>query len=146
MQTDNETYLAFDNPQVENVFLNYPETVRESMLRLRQLIFATARDSAEIDHLEETLKWGEPSYLAKGGSTVRIDWKEAKPRHYAVYFNCKTRLIETIRELYRDRFDYEGNRALLLSLDDEMPEQVLKQCFELALTYHRRKHLPMLDI
>lgn len=29
--------------------------------------------------LEETLKWGEPAYIANGtigGTTIRIDWKE----------------------------------------------------------------------
>ena len=59
--------------------------------------------------IKETLKWGEPSYLTKNGSTLRIDWKKTNPNHYSMYFNCKTKLIITFKELFSDKFDFVAN-------------------------------------
>lgn len=48
------------DPGVETVFSNYPHPVREHMLKLRQLIVETARETEGINMLEQALKWGEP--------------------------------------------------------------------------------------
>ncbi|WP_158560370.1 hypothetical protein [Paenibacillus contaminans] len=45
-----------------------------------------------------------------------------------------------------DVFNYEGNRAIVFAEIDEIPVVELKQCIALALTYHTRKHQPMLGI
>ena len=118
--------------------------MREKLLFLRQLVFDTASEIEGIDTIEETLKWGEPSYIAKGGSTVRIGWKASKPTQYAMYFHCQTKLIDTFKEVYGDKFIYEGNRAILFDENDKLPVKELKHCIALALTYHSRKHLPLL--
>jgi len=62
------------NPKVELVFANYPEEVRGKMLELRALVLETAAALNGVLVLEETLKWGEPSYLAKHVRTLRMDW------------------------------------------------------------------------
>ena len=136
----------FTNADVAAIFDRYPKPVREKMLFLRQLVFAVAAESAEIGAIEETTKWGEPSYMTKGGSTVRMDWKSANPEHYALYFHCKTKLVDTFKELYPDTLTFEGNRAIVFNLDDDVPVEVLKHCLMLSLTYHRRKHLPLLGV
>ena len=56
-----------DNPNVAQVFDNYPEPMRKKMLRLRQIVFEAAAETEGVAAVEETLKWGEPSYLTKGG-------------------------------------------------------------------------------
>ncbi len=94
--------------------------------------------------MEETLKWGEPSYLTKGGSTIRMDWKQKSPHQYALYFNCNTSLVETFKSLYRGFFTFEGNRAIVFCETDELPVDALKHCVSLALRYHRLKHQPLL--
>jgi hypothetical protein len=71
-----------ENSGVKDVFDDYPEPMRKKLLLLRQLILDTAAETGSVNKLEETLKWGEPSYLAKGGSTIRIDWKESNPNQY----------------------------------------------------------------
>ena len=53
------------NPVVENVFNNYPRATRSKMMRLRKLILDVAEKTKGVEQLEETLKWGEPSYLTK---------------------------------------------------------------------------------
>ena len=64
------------NPAVEAAFGTYPEPVRTRLRALRRLIFDTASATKGVGALEETLKWGQPSYLTpqtKSGSTIRID-------------------------------------------------------------------------
>ena len=63
-----------------------------------------------------------------------------------MYFHCKTKLIDTFRELYRDKFKFEGDRAIVFDEDDDIPIEELKHCIALAMTYHSRKHLPMLGV
>lgn len=134
------------NIMVEEVFKQYPKHIQSRILVLRRLILDTAIETEGIDHVEETLKWGEPSYIAKKGSTIRIGWKQSSPDQYAMYFNCNTRLVDTFKEVYRDIFNYEGNRAIVFAVNDKIPLDELKQCIVLALTYHTRKHLPMLGL
>ena len=132
------------NPQVADVFNNYPEEMREKLMFLRQLIFETAAVTEGVGELEETLKWGEPSYLTpntKSGSTVRIDWKQKNEDQYAMYFKCTTNLVETFREKYPTEFRYGGNRSIIFKKDDEIPVKELSDCIALALTYHLRKKL-----
>ena len=133
-----------DNPDVARVFEGYPEAMREKMLRLRQIVLDTASETEGVAALEETLKWGEPSYLTKGGSTIRMDWKARAPDEYAIFFNCNTPLIATFKEVYGDVFTFQGNRAIVFGETDELPAAELKHCISLALTYHRVKHLPLL--
>ncbi|MEQ9313508.1 MAG: DUF1801 domain-containing protein [Cytophagales bacterium] len=132
------------NPKTTEVFENYPDSVRSQMEQLRELILEAASEVDGLENLEETLKWGEPSYLTKHGSTVRMDWKEKKPDQYAMYFKCTSKLVPTFKELYQDTFIFEGDRAIIFKLDEKIPKNELKHCIKLALTYHKVKHFPLL--
>lgn len=132
------------NSQVDEKFAAYPNEIKVKLSYLRNLIIETATECETLNQLEETLKWGEPSYLAKKGSTIRIDWKPKTPHQYAMYFKCTSKLVPTFREVYGDLFTYENNRAILFDLDDSIPTQELKACIEMALTYHSIKHKPLL--
>jgi hypothetical protein len=108
---------------------------------LRRLIFDTAKTTRGVGALQETLKWGQPSYLTtetKSGSTIRIDQVKSAADQYAVYFHCQTDLVETFRELYPE-LSYSGNRSILLNAQDDLPEPPLRHCVALALTYHLNK-------
>ncbi|MFS4491540.1 DUF1801 domain-containing protein [Maribacter sp. 2308TA10-17] len=131
------------DPSVELKFNAYPKEIKPKLNYLRKLILEVANEDS-IEELEETLKWGEPSYLAKKGSTLRMDWKAKTPDQYALYFKCTSKLVETIREVYGDTFKYEKNRAILFNLEDKIPKEELKECIRLALNYHSLKHLPLL--
>jgi len=136
----------FNNMEVEKVFNSYPGNIREKMMFLRQLILETAKEIDSIKSLEETLKWGEPGYLTECGSTIRIGWKQSRPDEYAMYFHCKTKLVDTFKELYKDKFNFEGNRAIIFNINDKVQVNELKHCISLSLTYHKIKHLPMLGV
>ena len=135
---------AIHNPAVAEVFKKYPPDMRKKLLFLRKLILETASELSDVGELEETLKWGEPSYIAKQGSTIRMDWKARDPEHYALYFNCKTILVETFEALYGHLFCYEGKRAISFTRMELIPVTQLKHCIGLSLRYHRIKHLPLL--
>lgn len=62
--------------KVDEVFKSYPKEVKQQMLHLRKLVLKTASEIEDLEILEETLKWGEPSYVTKHGSTLRMDWKQ----------------------------------------------------------------------
>ncbi|MFB0908797.1 MAG: DUF1801 domain-containing protein [Spirosomataceae bacterium] len=138
-----QTLQLTPNPAVEEKFQTYPEHVRKKLLQLRNLILETATES-NIPQLEETLKWGEPSYLTEKGSTIRIDWKSKTPNRYTVYFKCTSKLVVTFKELFGDTFRYENNRAIIFNFNDEVPVDELKICIRLALTYHSVKDKPLL--
>ena len=134
------------NPQVAAVFKNYPEEVRDKMQRLRALIIETAEETPSVNAMEETLKWGEPSYITKTGSTLRMDWKAKSPEQYALYFQCSSRLIETFRVVFEEDFLFEANRAIVFKLNQKLPIEQLKECIKAALIYHDVKHLMTLGI
>src|SRR3954463_5692258 len=86
------------DPAVDGVFDAYPKPVKARLLALRRLILDTAKATKGVGVVEETLKWGQPSYLTpetKSGSTIRIDQVKAEAGQYAVYFHCQTNLVET---------------------------------------------------
>ena len=136
--------FKIENPAVARVFDGYPEPMRKKMMRLRELVLDTASETEGVDALEETLQWGEPNYLTKDGSTLRMDWKDRAPIQYRMYFNCNTSLVDTFKEVYANVFMFEGNRAIVFGETDELPVAELKHCISFALTYHRVKHLPLL--
>ena len=123
------------------LFDAYPAAVKARLLALRRLIFETAKATKGVGALEETLKWGQPSYLTPetgSGSTIRIDQVKPAADQVAVYFHCQTNLVETFRELYPE-LSYSGNRAILLDVAGKLPEVALRHCVGLALTYHLNK-------
>jgi Domain of unknown function (DU1801) len=138
----NTTRAGFSDPAVDAVFNAYPKPIKARLLALRRLIFDTAKTTKGVGALQETLKWGQPSYLTaetKSGSTIRIDQVKSAANQYAVYFHCQTDLVATFRELYPTEFSYGGNRSILLNAADDVSEPALRHCVALALTYHLNK-------
>jgi len=132
------------HPAVKDKFKSYPSKIRPKMKFLRKLILDTAKETEGIVELEETLKWGEPSYLVKKGSTIRMDWKAKAPDQYAMYFKCTSKLVTTFKEVHGDTFNYEKTRAIIFGLDEEVPKEALKDCIAMALQYHKLKNEPLL--
>lgn len=134
------------NPKVKSVFDDYPDSVRDKVAGLRRLVIEAANETEGVTSVEETLKWGQPSYLTKNGSTIRIDWNRKQTDQYAMFFQCTSRLVPTFRMVYPDLFKFEGNRAIIFQMDDKLPVAELKNCIAAGLTYHKVKDLPLLGI
>jgi len=131
------------NIEASDKFYKYPKDVRKKLFELRALIFRVA-SSLDLGKVEETLKWGEPSFRVVSGSPIRIDWKSKTPEKYFLFFNCNTKLIDTYRELYSDELEFEGNRAIVFQVSKPLPEDTIERCIALALTYQKIKHLSLL--
>ncbi len=136
----NPEQTEFTDSSVDLVFKAYPQPLKTRLLALRELIFKTAAGLQAVGDIEETLKWGQPSYLTqhpKTGTTIRID--AVSPDRYALYVHCQTNLIETFKQMYADKFEFSGNRAIIFDQDKSLPEKQLSHCIALALTYHLNK-------
>jgi Domain of unknown function (DU1801) len=129
----------FRDPDVKAVFDSYPKRLRTPLLRLRRLIFACASRYDGVGEVVETLKWGQAAYLTekpKSGSTIRLGTLKGQENGYAMFFHCQTTLVSTFREIYPETLSFQGKRAILFSLDDEIPQDAVAHCIGLALTYH----------
>ncbi len=132
-------------PEISSLFGAYSQAAGEHLLAVRTLIYDIAAERG-LGKVDESIKWGEASFWVKGGSAVRVDWKEKQPEVIKVFFHCQTRLIETFREVYPEAFAYEGNRALLIPLEDYSKHGALAHCLSVAMRYQALKRLPMLGM
>ncbi len=132
----------FSHPEVAAIFADYPAGVRKKLLELRQLIFETARSTDGVGEIEETLRWGQPSYITAqsgSGTTIRLDKVKNKPGQLAVYVHCQTSLIDEFRKKHGKSLTFETNRAIHFKQGEPLPKGKLREFIEAALTYHLRK-------
>lgn len=130
---------AISDPNVAEAFRTFPPAIRKQLRKLRSLIFETAARTDGVGEIVETLKWGQPSYQTdkpREGTPIRIG---PHGDGYAMFVHCGTSLVATYRELYGDELECEGKRAVVFSMQDELPEEIMRHCIALALTYHKRK-------
>ena len=133
---------AIIDAAVEKAFAEFSPAVRKKLMQLRQLIFDVASKTDGVGDLTETLKWGQPSYLTemtKSGSTIRLGREKKTDGDFAIYFKCQTTLVPTFKKIHKNKFRFEGNRAILFNIDDKIPIPDLSQCIAMALTYHLNK-------
>ena len=117
----------------------YQDASLENLRPLRRLIHDTAAATQGVGVLEESFKWGEPSYapLKRGiGSSVRL--APRKDGKVSINFICHTGLVARFRELYPDAFRFEGNRTIVIDPFAPLPEAELRHCVALALTYFQK--------
>jgi hypothetical protein len=126
-------------PEICAVFDTYPAKLKTRLFAVRRLIFQVAAETEDVGRIQECLKWGQPSYLTpenKSGSTIRIDRFKGDGSKFALYVHCQTRLISMFKDYYGDRLTYEGKRAVVFDVEAPLPEQSLRHCIFMALTYH----------
>ncbi len=132
----------FANPAVAAVFDACPKKIRTKLTFLRELIFEIAAKTPGVGKLEETLKWGSPSYLTtdtNSGTTIRIDKITSQRGKFSMCVHCQTTLVGSFKKIYGDAFDYDANRGLILDENDEIPVKELSHFIFMALTYHLHK-------
>lgn len=125
-------------PHVFQVFDTIPKAHRQTLLQVRELIFDVAARDPRIGEIEETLRWGEPAYVTskgKTGSTIRLSIESVSGQP-ALFFNCKTTLVEEFRQKFGATLRYSKNRAIFLDDDIAVLGPALKSCIAAALTYH----------
>ncbi len=121
------------------VLAAYPDAARIYAEHLASVIHDEA-SRLHVGPLTETLKWGEPAFLTeatKSGTTIRMAWKPKAPEVLQLLVSCQTNLVDTWRARFPE-LRFAGDRAVVLPLDAPLPEDALRGCIALALTYHRR--------
>ncbi|MEO0560781.1 MAG: DUF1801 domain-containing protein [Chloroflexota bacterium] len=134
------TSLPTPPKNVRAVFEKYPAPIQDNLRFFRELIYSVAAETDGVGELEETLKWGQISYLTpitKSGTTIRIDGVADKPNEVAMYVHCQTTLIDGFRGRFGGHLEFEGNRCVRFDLDDDYAIEAAKECVAAALTYHR---------
>lgn len=132
----------FADRHVEQAFGAFDQPARDRLMRIRDLIFATAASTPGVGRVEETLKWGQPAYLTpetNAGSTIRLGVPKSAGHDCALFVHCQSSLVEQFEAHYPGLFAFEGTRALLFKAEEPIPDEALSHCIAMALTYHRRK-------
>lgn len=133
--------LLFESKDVHAYFIKQSKQVKEAMLYLRNLIYSVSRHSDLIGEIEETLKWGEPSYingLPRTGTTLRLAPTGNSEHELGLFVHCQTSLIDSFKEMH-PTLDYQGNRCLLLDINNLPDQTIIEHFVFLAMTYHYQK-------
>ena len=105
-------------------------------------MFHTIAAQAGIGTLDETLKWGQPSWRPikpRTGATLRMDWDADSPDRLSFYVDCKTDLAARMRDIYPDLPLNDGQRHLAIDIRAPLPEQAVSHLAEMTFSYHRAK-------
>ncbi|WP_294225941.1 DUF1801 domain-containing protein [uncultured Shimia sp.] len=125
---------------IEQYFTNLPIEARTHLETLRDIIRAAA-EATNTAPLTENLKWGQPSFAPskRTGTPIRLSWSQKAPERVEMLVHCQTSLVEAWRHKFGDLFDYDGTRAVHISLAEHLPEEALHIMAVMALTYHKQK-------
>ncbi|KAJ55242.1 hypothetical protein ACMU_15925 [Actibacterium mucosum KCTC 23349] len=107
--------------------------------QLRALILSTAAEMPEVGAIEETTKWGQPSFAPtrpRTGTPLRLG--QPKEGGFAIYAHCATSVISDFQALFPDEFRYDGNRAVLFDTPGDIQPDKLRLLITAALRYHLR--------
>ena len=111
-------------PAVDAVFAAYPEPLKAKLLALRRLIFDTAKTTKGVGALQETLKWGQPSYLTPGDEKRQHDPdRSGEIRHQPIrgVFPLPDRSGRNLSRTVPRELSYGGNRSILLNAQRRDP-------------------------
>lgn len=115
--------------EIEETFAALEPGARDVLIAARELIFACSGDIA----VEECLKWGQPSYVAPQGSTLRLGVNKAgKP---AIFAHCQSTIISDFAAQFGTDFEIEGNRAVVLGEFTPQDQDKLCALIRHGLTY-----------
>ena len=122
---------------IDTAFSNIPASFHDELLSLRELIFETHEEEPKAGQLHEVLRWGQLSYVTskpKTGSLLRVGL--SKCERPTLFCHCGTTLVEYYRQEFPDTFDFDGNRALIMTQPVEACRSELRHCIRQALTYN----------
>ena len=84
---------------IQKAFDDVDVPARDTLLVARDLIFDCAGDI----EVTECLKWGQPSYLAPKGSTLRLGVKKAGQA--AIYAHCQSTVVSDFAAQFGTDFE-----------------------------------------
>lgn len=134
------------DPRFIETLQSFPDEVQGKMEVLRELVHEIAQEEELVTELEETLRWGEPTFISNVGTSLRMGWSDKRPDQYGLFVQCSSLVIPTIRAVHADALRYDKNRGVLFQNEEDLPLDLLRPMIHAALVYKKVKKLPMLGI
>ena len=131
----------FASDQVADAFSRFNPAEHATLLAVRGLIHELATETPGVGTLEESLKWGSPSYVTvspRTGTPIRLDRHNSDENTVGVYVHCQSRVMEQFKVVHPSSPRTLGARALLLHTDKALPLAALSDFLLIALTYRLR--------
>lgn len=128
------------HPSITAALSTYPPAIRKKILTLRSLIYEIANSTEGVGAIEETLKWGEPSFAPKNpksGTAIRLAWHKKTPDQFGLYVHCGTNLIPTFKKKYPSKFKYDKTRGIIFSKTSTVSSKEIRAFITNALTYYK---------
>lgn len=105
------------------------------MLDLRPREYTVAAQTKGVGALEETLKWGQPSYLTpetKSGTTLRL--AVTKTGGFCIFVPCTCRVVPHFYALLPQSLCHDGTRDILFDAKRDMSDAWIDLFITSALT------------
>ncbi len=125
------------DPTVQAAYDAMLPDVLVGIYQLRRLIFDCAKTSPDVGEVKEVLRWGQPSFITKTGSTLRLGIP--KTGGFALYAHCQSTIISDFALMFAEEFDIEGNRAVHFHSLKDIDEDKLCHLINHALRYKIKK-------
>ncbi len=109
---------AFTSTAARNTFAAFPQPARNTLMDVRAMIFdiaATLPPDQNNGRIEESIKWGQPSYDTpdtKFATPIRLGLSKAG--NPAIFTHCQSTVMVDFRALAPPELKFEGNRAVHL--------------------------------
>ncbi|MFS4581523.1 DUF1801 domain-containing protein [Phaeobacter sp. C3_T13_0] len=130
----------FASAEISTVFEQTPPETRDGLLRLRDLIFEVADNDPSVGPVTETLKWGQPSYVAaRTGLGTPLRLGQSKQARFALMVHCQSRVIVNFSDRYPAWDKFDGTRAVLFDKVEDVEPLRHGWLIHHALTYHSSK-------
>lgn len=130
----------FPNSEVADFYASLPADIEAAMLAIRELIYTTASTTDVSGQIEETLKWGVPSYATmkpRSGTPIRLSVSKKHDDVCELSVHCQSTLVADFKEVY-PKLQYDRNRSLLINHSQVSSDEVC-HFIKMALTYHHRR-------
>ncbi len=114
-------------PAVKAAFEKLPDGPRADLMQVREMILGSGVT------VEEALRWGQPAYLAKKGTTIRLGVTKAGLP--SVFTHCQSSVMGDVQAVAGAGHNWDGNRGLSWT-QGELPDEVLRLIIQRALGYH----------
>ena len=104
-------------------------------------LFDSVAAEAGIGALDNSLKWGQPSWRPikpRTGATLRLGWSNAAPDTLSIYVDCKTNLAARFSDIYPAIVN-DGRRMISFSMPLDGQQTALRHLAAMTFTYHLRK-------
>ncbi|WP_240514077.1 DUF1801 domain-containing protein [Paramylibacter kogurei] len=123
----------FSDPQIEQIFADFPSDSRLHLIELRQLIFSTGATLSHVSKIDECLRWGQPSYVSPIGTALRLG--VPKSGGFGIFAHCQSNVISNFAQTFGTDFRFDGNRGVLFETREDIQPDKLCLLIKHALTY-----------